>query len=158
MVFLASQKRNEGASIDEVLSYLNDIRLKIAHRFTVDDLEYLRRGGRLSKATAFIGKTFHIKPLLHVTDEGKLVAIKKSIGRKASLRGLFDAMVETGVDLENQTIFISHCDCLDEVLTLKERIEKEISPKEIIINENEYYDNMEDIDEVFHNEGVLVVE
>src|SRR5699024_2628128 len=102
------------------------------HIFTVDDLEYLYRGGRVSKTSAFVGSLLRIKPLLHVED-GKLVPIEKIRGSKRVLNRMIEVMEERGVDLENQVIGISHGDDLERANALASLIKEKFHVKEIII-------------------------
>ena len=124
LVYKAVQYMNNGHSYQETVSYIEDTRLSISHQFTVDDLFHLHRGGRVSKATAVIGTIINIKPLLHVDDEGRLISIGKVRGRKKSLISLVDKMEATMGDKDNSTIMISHGDCLDDALFVKELVLK----------------------------------
>ena len=114
LVYLAAQKRLQGASLLEVKDYVCNTRSHVAHWFTVDDLMYLMRGGRLSKAEAFAGTMLKVKPILHVDDEGRLVPMDKVRGRKKALKSLVDKLLESGLPLEENTIFINHGDCLED--------------------------------------------
>ncbi len=114
LVYLAAQKQQAGASIDEVYNWATTARLSICHHFTVDDLGFLKRGGRVSATTAMVGTMLAIKPLLHVDNEGKLVSIGKARGRSHALKALISQLIERKLP-ENDTIFISHGDCADEV-------------------------------------------
>ncbi|MEZ4510136.1 MAG: DegV family protein [Eubacteriales bacterium] len=110
LVYYAARKKKLG--IEELAKWVEDNKLRFAHWFTVDDLVYLKRGGRISGATAAIATILNIKPVMHVDNEGYLVAVEKVQGRKKSLRSLFDRMektVDTGV---TDTVFIGHCDAL----------------------------------------------
>ncbi|MBQ3183247.1 MAG: DegV family protein [Clostridia bacterium] len=118
LVYLAAKKRDEGCTLDEVAQYLEDNKLNLCHWFTVDDLVYLKRGGRVSPAAAFVGGVLGIKPVMHVDNDGHLVNVFKARGRKAALRGLADKFAETVID-KNGTIFICHADCDADVETLK---------------------------------------
>jgi len=109
------QKADSGATLDEVADYAEDLKGKICHLFTVDNLFHLKRGGRCSSATAIIGSILKIKPVLHVDDAGKLVVIGKAMGRKKALATLVDKMVATHDMCENDRIFISHGDCAEDV-------------------------------------------
>lgn len=133
LVYLAAMKKDRGADIDEVRNYLESIKLKLAHWFTVDDLFFLKRGGRVSATTALIGTALGIKPVLHVDDNGKLISISKTRGRKNSIDALFDRMKETAVPGENDTVFISHGDCHEDAQYLAERVKNELGVKEVII-------------------------
>jgi DegV family protein with EDD domain len=124
----AAEKNKEEIlkSIDEALQY-------IKHVFTVDDLEYLLRGGRVSRTQAFVGSLLKIKPILHM-EEGKLFPLEKVRGSKKVLSRLLELMDEQGSDLENQTIAISHADDIERANQLKELIEQQYGIKQIMIN------------------------
>ncbi len=124
LVFLAKNLRDEGKSLDEIAQYIEDNKLKLCHWFTVDDLVYLKRGGRVSPAAAFVGGVLGIKPVMHVDDEGHLVNVFKARGRKAALKGLCDKFGESVID-KNGPIFICHADCDADVETLKEMLKTE---------------------------------
>ena len=134
LVYLAGKKKQSGASIEEVRDFVEQNKLNLCHWFTVDDLNHLKRGGRVSATTAFVGSLLNIKPVLHVDDEGHLINVGKARGRRAAVSSLFEHMKETAVNPSEQTVFISHGDCEEDALALKEMIEKEFSPKEIQIN------------------------
>ena len=110
LVWYAAKMREEGKSIEEVRDWVEDNKLNLAHWFTVDDLNHLKRGGRVSAATALVGTMLSIKPVLHVDNEGHLINMSKARGRAASLKALVDKMEATAIDPANQTIFISHGD------------------------------------------------
>lgn len=138
LIHLALQKRKEGKTIEEVVQYLEDIKLNLVHIFTVDDLNHLYRGGRVSHATAIIGSLANIKPILHVDNEGHLIPINKVRGRKKSLHALVDYMEErmVGEFLDsNPDIFISHGDCIEDVEFLKDEIVKRFGEKNFYVNE-----------------------
>lgn len=115
LLYLAVQEKRKGRSIEELKDWVEKIRLHLCHWFTVDDLQYLRKGGRVSAVSAALGTALNIKPVLHVDNEGRLIFIKKVHGRKQSLKYLADMMVKTGIQLKDQTIFISHGDCIEDV-------------------------------------------
>ncbi len=110
LVWHAAKLRAEGKTIEEVRDWLEEHKLNLAHWFTVDDLNHLKRGGRVSAATALVGTMLSIKPVLHVDDEGHLISMSKVRGRAASLKALVDKMEEDAIDPANQAIFISHGD------------------------------------------------
>lgn len=122
----------KGKSIDEVANFVENNKLKLIHLFTVDDLGTLKRGGRLSGAQAFVGGLLKIKPVLHVSNEGKLVAVTKTRGRRTSLETLVQMMKEQITGANEQTIFISHGDDLKDAEFTADLIQKEIGVKEII--------------------------
>lgn len=125
ILYLLSQKKKEGASIDEAYQFLMDNRMTIAHWFTVEDLKYLKRGGRISAASAFVGTVLNIKPVLHVDEEGKLINMAKVRGRKAALKTLADKYTETAINPKEGPLFIGHTDSLEDAKAvgamLKER-------------------------------------
>lgn len=125
IVYLAVQKQKAGASIEEAAQYIEEIKLKICHWFTVDDLKYLKRGGRVSPAVAFVGGLLDIKPVMHVDNDGHLVLVSKSRGRKAALAALAKKYTELAEDPANGTIYISNGDCMEDAKTLGELIKKE---------------------------------
>lgn len=133
-VFYAAMEKKAGKSLDELAAYVTELCPKIAHRFTVDDLVYLKRGGRISAATALIGTVLAIKPVLHVDDGGRLISLKKARGRKNAVVTLFEDMKATTVNTAEQTVFISHADCLEDAEMLAELIRKDLAPKEIVIS------------------------
>ena len=111
LLYLASEKKREGLNIDQLASWIEANKLHIVHLFTVDDLVYLQRGGRISKAAAVAGAILGIKPILHVDDEGRLVKIGTVRGRKQSLKKIIDIMSERIAGYDNPVIGISHGDC-----------------------------------------------
>ncbi|MBQ7186586.1 MAG: DegV family protein [Ruminococcus sp.] len=111
LLYKAWEKMCEGYDIDELARWIEENKLHVCHLFTVDDLVYLQRGGRISKVTAVAGAILGIKPILHVDDEGRLVAIGKVRGRKQSLNKIIDLMCERIEGYENPIIGISHGDC-----------------------------------------------
>ena len=134
LVYLACQKRKEGCSIEEVYQWLLDNRLHLCHWFTVDDLFFLKRGGRVSQASAIVGSILSIKPVMHVDDEGHLILMEKVRGRKKSLEGLVKHMEETVIDPENQHIFISHGDCLEDAQYVEKLVRERWNVKDVLIH------------------------
>lgn len=134
LVYLAAMEKQNGKTIEEVRDFAESHKLNLCHWFTVDDLNHLKRGGRVSAATALVGSLLNIKPILHVDDEGHLINVGKVRGRKASVEELFNNMKKSAIDPQGQTVFISHGDCEEDALTLKKMVEKEFHPKEIKIN------------------------
>lgn len=134
LVTYAARMRAEGASIEEVYNWLLTNRFHLCHWFTVDDLSYLKRGGRISGTTAFLGTMLKIKPVLHMDDEGRLIPIKKVQGRRASLNALLKKMQELCLDPKDQTVYISHGDCIEDALYVRDRVQALFSPREILIN------------------------
>lgn len=134
LVYLAAAEKEKGKSIDEVKAFVESTRLKICHWFTVDDLFHLKKGGRISAATAVVGSALNIKPVLRVDNEGKLVSASKAKGRKASLKALADKFIETAENPKEQIIFISHGDCLEDAETLADMIRQETKIRGSCIN------------------------
>lgn len=125
MVYLTVQKKNEGATIEEAAKYCEDLIPNISIWFTVDDLVYLKRGGRISPTTAFVGNALGIKPILHMDEAGHLVNVGKVRGRKPSILEMAKQYDALATDKAGGTVFISHGDCLADAEflanTLKEK-------------------------------------
>lgn len=132
LCYLGLKQKIAGASYDEVVKFYQNTLMNISHLFTVEDLKFLSRGGRISKTTALIGTIASIKPLMHVTNEGKLTAYGKCIGRKNSLKKLVEKMMQTIDKTNDATIAISHGDCLEDLEYVISLIKEQYSPKEII--------------------------
>ena len=123
LVYLAAAQKQKGKSIEEVYEYVNNLIPHLAHWFTVDDLMFLRRGGRLSGAGAILGTVLSIKPILHIDNEGRLIPRYKAIGRKRSLHRLVSILDETIDPSISKSVFISHGDDHHSALLVKEKIE-----------------------------------
>ncbi|ADL50366.1 DegV family protein [Clostridium cellulovorans] len=134
LVYYASEMLKTGASSSEIVKWINDTIPKVNHWFTVDDLNHLKRGGRVSSTAATIGTLLNIKPILHVDDDGKLIPISKVQGRKKSIRFLHEKLKEKIINSSIQTIFISHGDCIEDAEMLKALILKDHKVKNVIIN------------------------
>jgi len=134
LAWYASGLKQEGKTIEEVRDWVEVNKLNLAHWFTVNDLDHLKRGGRISAAKALMGSMLGIKPILRINDEGKLVPADKVRGRQQSLLRLLDQMEKTGVNLADQTIFISHSDCYDDAKWLADQIQEKYGVKEVVIN------------------------
>lgn len=133
LVYLASEKKKGGATIDEVADYIESIKIKLCHWFTVDDLFFLKRGGRVSATTAVVGSMLAIKPVLHVDDDGHLIKVSTVRGRKASIKAIVDKMEQTAVEPASQTVFICHGDCEDEAEGLAQMIKDRMGVTDIHI-------------------------
>lgn len=134
LVYLTAKKRLAGATIEEAADFAEENKLHLCHWFTVDDLFFLKRGGRISAATALVGSALGIKPVLHVDDEGHLISVSKARGRKKSFAAMVEQMKQTAIDPSEQIPFISHGDCEDEAKELAEMVKKEFGVKDVIIN------------------------
>ena len=134
LVYHAVQQKLAGKSIDEVRAFVEENRLHLCHWFTVDDLQHLKRGGRVSAAAAVFGTMLNIKPVLHVDDEGHLIPVGKVQGRTTSIKALLKKMQETAIDPAEQVVFISHGDCEKDAEKLAAMVRESIGPKEISLN------------------------
>ena len=135
LVHYAIKAKEDGMSLEDNAQYIEDLKLRIAHWFTVMDMDTLKRGGRISASTAFFAKTLNIHPVMHVSNDGKLVARMKKIGRKAALNALVDKMLETYIKSENDFVFISHSNSLSDVNKLIEIIKEKTGIDKILVNE-----------------------
>ena len=134
LVYLAWKQKQLGCSIEEVRDYVEDNKLHLCHWFTIDDLMFLKRGGRISGATAVMGSMLSIKPIMHVDNDGHLIKVGTARGRKASLKALADQAERLGVDLGIQTVFISHGDCLEEANFLADIMRSRFNVKDVVIS------------------------
>ncbi len=134
LVYQAAKLRQAGKTIDEVRDWAEEYKFHQCHWFTVNDLFHLKRGGRVSAATAIVGTMLQIKPVLHMDNEGHLINMSKARGRKASLLALVDKVAELGVDPAEQTMFICHSACLDDARFIADELQRRYGVKEVIIN------------------------
>lgn len=130
---LTAKQREAGATIEEAAKYAEETKHHLAHWFTVDDLHFLKRGGRVSAATAILGTALGIKPLLHTDDAGHLVSVDKARGRKRVISAMVDRMEKTAIRPQEQTVFISHGDCVEDAQFLAKLVEERLHPKQIVI-------------------------
>ena len=133
LVWYTCKKRDEGLSLDELADWVAENRYHLCHWFTVDNLMHLKRGGRVSAATAVVGTMLQIKPILHVDDNGKLISMAKARGRKASIEALAKKLDELGSGYDNSTIFVCHGDCLDEAKQLEALLLKRPGVKKVFV-------------------------
>ncbi len=134
LVYYAVKMKNDGADIESVRDYIEENKLKLCHWFTVDDLFFLKRGGRVNAATAIVGSMLSIKPVLHVDNKGRLINVSKARGRKASLDALFDKMKETAIEPEKQVVFISHGDSEEDAKYLADRVKTELGSPVVMMS------------------------
>ena len=135
LVWHAANMARAGASIEEVHRWLEDNKLKLAHWFTVDDLMFLFRGGRVSKTSAWAGTLLNIKPVMHVDDEGHLIPLEKVRGRRKSLKALVDHMEATAdAPVAEQTVFITHGDCLEDAEYVADLVRERFGVTDVVIN------------------------
>lgn len=134
LVLKACEMRDNGASIEEIVEWIEENKRKVIHSILIDDLNHLKRGGRISGATATIGGLLNIKPSAYLDDEGKLAQGEKIKGKKKALRFLANEVKERAIDSENEVLYICHGDCQEEAESLRDIIEEEVKFKNVIIN------------------------
>ena len=134
LVYTVAKMRQDGADIETAYRFAEDNKLKLCHWFTVDDLFFLKRGGRVSAATAVMGSLLSIKPVMHVDNAGKLINVLKARGRKDAINQLFAKIRDTAIDVAEQTVFISHGDCRADAELLADRIRNELSVKTVLVD------------------------
>lgn len=129
LVLAAAQEKEKGRSIDSLAEWVTEYREHICHWFMVDDLNHLRRGGRISSVAALAGSALGIKPILHVDEKGELPLVYKVRGRKKGMEKLLEIMEKTIVNPEDQTIYIVHADCLEDAKELKQLVKSKVHAK-----------------------------
>ena len=135
LVWHAVQKAREGLSIEELRDWVEGHKLNLAHWFTVDDLMFLWRGGRVSKTSAWAGTLLNIKPVLHVDDAGHLIPMEKVRGRKKSLNALVDHMEKSAIPpVSDQMVFITHGDCIEDAEYVAEKVRERFGVRDVVIN------------------------
>ena len=133
LVWYACQKRDEGMTLDQLADWVEETKYRLCHWFTVDDLMYLKRGGRVSAATAIVGTMLGIKPVLHMDDEGHLINVGKVRGRKASIEALAEKLGQLGLPGQNKKVFICHGDCLEDAKRLEAIVKEKNGVEEAFI-------------------------
>lgn len=134
LVWHAVNLKKAGKSLEEVRDWAEANKLNLCHWFTVNDLHFLKRGGRVSAATAVVGSMLQIKPVLHVDNDGHLINMSKARGRAASLKSLADKTMELADPKQGQMIFISHSDCLEDAKAVGERLKEEGLARDVVYN------------------------
>lgn len=134
MVYHAALRREAGASLGEVKTWAEENKLHMAHWFTVDDLMFLKRGGRISAATAVVGSMLAIKPVLHVDDEGHLINVSKARGRRGALTAIVKKMGESADCFEDNVVFISHGDCVEDAQWVADELKEKYGVKKVYIS------------------------
>lgn len=132
LLYYLCQNQEAGMDLNSLAAWCEEWKFKLCHWFTVDDLMYLKRGGRVSAATALVGTMLQIKPILHVDDEGHLISVSKVRGRKASIEALCKKLEETGLTGKNDTIFICHGDCAEDASCLEKLVKERCGAKTVI--------------------------
>ena len=133
LIWYACQKRDQGLSLEELASWVEDNKLHLCHWVTVDDLSHLKRGGRISATSALVGTMLNIKPIIHVNDEGKLINVAKVRGRKTAINYLADKLGELGEGFENETCFVVHGDCENDAQILANIVKEKYGVKNVHI-------------------------
>lgn len=134
LLVAACKNKKDGMDAAANAQWLQDNLLHLAHWFTVDDLMFLKRGGRISGTVAIVGSALKIKPVLHVDDEGHLINMSKAHGRKASINALFEKMTETFDESYDLPVIITHGDCEEDAIYLKNKINERYPQKEVLIS------------------------
>ena len=134
LLYLAVEQKRKGLTAAELAKWVEDNRLTVCHWFTVDDLNFLKRGGRVSATTALLGTMLSIKPIMHTSDEGKLVPVSKARGRKAAIAALLDKIEALGIHPEKQTMFICHADCEEDAKAVAKTIKDRFGTPTVHIN------------------------
>ena len=134
LLYKALELKEQGKSLDEIATWVEENKLHVCHDVTVDDLFHLHRGGRVSKTSAVVGTIIKIKPIIHVNDEGKLIVIGKERGRKKALQTLVDRMEEKSQGFDNDIVMITHGDALEDAEYVKGLIEEKFGITNIMIN------------------------
>ncbi len=133
LVWYACKKRDAGLSLEDLTAWCEENKMHLCHWVTVDDLMYLKRGGRIGAATAVMGTMLQIKPIIHVDNEGHLVNVGKARGRKGAIETLAKKMGETGLPGENDTVFICHGDCIEDAEYLAKLVKDQFGVKKVLI-------------------------
>ena len=134
LLYLAVEQKRKGLTAAELAKWVEDNRLTVCHWFTVDDLNFLKRGGRVSATTALLGTMLSIKPIMHTSDEGKLVPVSKARGRKAAIAALLDKIEALSIHPEKQTMFICHADCEEDAKAVAQTIQDRFGTPTVHIN------------------------
>lgn len=134
IVYYICEMLKKGCSKDEAIKWAEENKLKIIHTIVLDDLNHLKRGGRISGSTAIVGGILGIKPALKLDNEGKLISVGKIKGRKKVLKYIVNEIKSKAVNIEDQTLFICHADCLEEAEELRRLILEEVNVKNIMLS------------------------
>ncbi len=134
IVHYAVELKNQGKTMEEIADWVNENKIKVHQIFTLDDLFFLKRGGRLSGTTAIVGSVLGIKPLMHVANDGKLYATGKVRGRKAAIEYLINTVGEDAVEPKNQVVFLTHGDCAEDAKFIAAALKNQFGVKDVVIN------------------------
>ena len=130
----ALQLKEQGKTLDEIAAWIEENKLHICHNVTVDDLNHLHRGGRISRTAAVLGTLVQVKPIIHVDNDGKLQVIGKERGRRKSLNKIVDMAVEQAQGWENDLVMITHGDCLEDARYVEKRVKEKMGVENVLIN------------------------
>ncbi|MGI5978607.1 MAG: DegV family protein [Oscillospiraceae bacterium] len=133
LTYYAAKRAEEGMSIEDLAQWIEDNKLHLAHWFTVDDLKFLKRGGRVSATAALVGTVLSVKPIMHVDNEGKLIPVDKVRGRKKSLEELVAHMEKSAIEPADQTVFISHGDTPEDAAYIEKLVREKLGVKNVFI-------------------------
>lgn len=134
LVHTAAKLRDAGKTIEETAAWIEEHKLNVCHWVTVEDLMHLKRGGRVSAATAVVGTMLNIKPIIRVDDNGRLESLAKCRGRKAALNYLLDRMAESFDPEIDDTVFIGHGDCMEDAKYLEQKVRERFGVQNVHIN------------------------
>lgn len=134
LVYYAAELQKQGKTIEEVAAWVEENKLNMVHVFILDDLFFLKRGGRLSGTSAVVGTVLGIKPLMHVANDGKLYVTGKARGRKAALDHVINSLAEKGENIKDQIIFLTHGDCLEDAEFVAKSVKEKYGVSDVIIN------------------------
>ena len=134
LLYKVLQLKDQGKTLEEIAEWVEANKLHICHNVTVDDLNHLHRGGRISKTAAVFGTLVQVKPIIHMDENGKLQVIGKERGRKRSLNKIVDMAVEQSEGWENDMVMITHGDCIEDAEYVAERVKEKLGNPEVLIN------------------------
>lgn len=135
LLYKAVKMKEQGKSAEEIAKWIEENKLHVCHNVTVDDLNHLHRGGRVSKATAVVGTMIKIKPIIHMDDEGKLQVIGKERGRKKSLISIVDRMEKQMQGFENDIVMITHGNCIEDAEFVQKQVEERFGIHNVMIHD-----------------------
>ena len=134
LLYKVLQLKDQGKTLEEIAEWVEANKLHICHNVTVDDLNHLHRGGRISKTAAVFGTLVQVKPIIHMDENGKLQVIGKERGRKRSLNKIVDMAVEQSEGWENDMVMITHGDCIEDAEYVAEKVKEKLGNPEVLIN------------------------
>ena len=134
LLYKVLQLKDQGKTLEEIAEWVEANKLHICHNVTVDDLNHLHRGGRISKTAAVFGTLVQVKPIIHMDENGKLQVIGKERGRKRSLNKIVDMAVEQSEGWENDMVMITHGDCIEDAEYVAESLKEQLGNPEVLIN------------------------